>query len=169
MSQFPIGRPGWTLEASILPRCPISVEVFMPANQLKVLGQNPGFGARILKQATMVGMRNISGILFLSFLAGCSGSGGSAPKAFCEAVLDYEDALPVADAAEQQELLEKVVPNTPADVRSDAETLLEGYERAGRGEDITTDEKRYQNASERLERYAIKNCNLYEKSRTPGL
>ena len=90
-----------------------------------------------------------------------------APRDFCEAVAKFDEEVATATVAEQQELLETVVEHAPREIRADAETFLEGYERLDAGEDVTADEEKYREASDNLLRYSNDNCGLLDQN-PPG-
>jgi hypothetical protein len=100
--------------------------------------------------------------------AACSGGNErGAPRDFCESVAKFDEEVATATVDEQQELLETVVEHAPREIRPDAETFLEGYERREEGEDVIADEDRYEEAAENLQRYSIDNCGLLDQN-PPG-
>ena len=107
-------------------------------------------------------------IAILALGAACSGGDErGAPRDFCESVAAFDEDVATATVEEQQELLEQVVDTAPPEIRPEAETFLEGYERLEAGEDVIPDEDRYRDAAEEVQRFAIEECGLLDQ-RQPG-
>lgn len=86
-----------------------------------------------------------------------------APKPFCEAVAKLDFDIGYVKPAEQLKLVENVAAIAPAAIKADAETFLEGMQKVvGNGETISDDAQRsrYEDATNRLQRYAIDHCAL---------
>lgn len=96
-------------------------------------------------------------------------TGKLAPKPFCQAAYNLDEAVATAKDSKRLALLTVVVDRAPADIRSDAELFLQGFRRAQRDEKITDAErKRYERASNNLERYANNKCYLFKQNQPPG-
>ncbi|MCU1459546.1 MAG: hypothetical protein JWL73_3638 [Actinomycetia bacterium] len=118
-------------------------------------------------------------LLLLTFLGACSSksdavagaqkSGKLAPKPFCQAAYNLDEAVATVKDAKRLALLTVVVDRAPADIRPDAELFLTGFQRAHRGEKISAAQrKRYETASNNLERYANNKCALFLQNQPPG-
>ena len=96
-------------------------------------------------------------------------SGKLAPKPFCQAAYNLDEAVATVKDSKRLALLTVVVDRAPDAIRSDAELFLTGFRRAQRGDKITDAErKRYEKASNNLERYANDKCALFKQNQPPS-
>ncbi len=96
-------------------------------------------------------------------------SGKLAPKPFCQAAYNLDEAVATVKNSKRLALLTLVVDRAPAEIRPDAQLFLTGFQRAERGEKITpAQRKRYEQASNNLERYANDKCALFKQNQPPG-
>jgi len=96
-------------------------------------------------------------------------SGKLAPKPFCLAAYNFDEAVATAKNSKRLALLTVVVERSPAEVKPQAQMFLEGFRRADRGEKITDAERRkYEQASNAVERFANDKCGLFKQNQPPG-
>ncbi len=96
-------------------------------------------------------------------------SGELAPKPFCLAAYNFDEAVATAKNSKRLALLTVVVDQAPAEVKPQAQMFLEGFQRADRGEKITDAERRrYEHASNAVERFANDKCGLFKQNQPPG-
>lgn len=106
----------------------------------------------MLKCTTVLGM--------FVLLVGC-GKTQPAPEEFCAAASAYDKVVKTASDQEQLRLWKKITALSPAEIKSDAEIVLSGYEAALAGEKVG-DEKLIEKASRRVQRFTIDGCGFYE-------
>jgi hypothetical protein len=118
-------------------------------------------------------------LLLLTFAGACTSkseavakakkSGKLAPKPFCVAAYNLDEAVATAKNSKRLALLTVVVERAPAEIKPQAQLFLTGFQRAERGDKVTAAErKRYEKASNDLERYANDKCALFKQNQPPG-
>lgn len=89
-----------------------------------------------------------------------------APREFCEAAARLDLDVGTAAPERQLELVAAVAAVAPPEVKADADTFHEGMRRVvGDGEEITDEAERtrYEEASNRLQRFSIDHCALLKQ------
>lgn len=117
---------------------------------------------------------SVVAILLISSLASCGSKKNSATGAlkrtqYCERYREFDEKVATADAKEQKQLLENIVkskdfPKSPASLLKDYETVIEGYSQFENGTYDVNNQEIYKDASDRMNRHAIDNCEILKSN-----
>ncbi|HMS24832.1 MAG TPA: hypothetical protein PKB15_03950 [Acidimicrobiia bacterium] len=81
---------------------------------------------------------------------------------YCERYREFDDKVATVKPKEQKRLLEQITKakSFPSSLLKDYTVMIEGYEKYLDGESVRQDEKKYEEASNRIARHAIDHCEL---------
>ena len=84
---------------------------------------------------------------------------------YCKKYKEFEEQVPTVSAGEQRKLLEQVLktedfPGNPKSLKQDYEFIIDGYEKKENNTYDINQQEKYKQASERMQRHAIDNCEL---------
>lgn len=88
---------------------------------------------------------------------------------YCERYREFDDKVATAEPKAQKQLLEKILasndfPKTPASLKKDYETVIDGYDQVEKGTYDIANQDIYKKASERISRHAIDTCELLKSN-----
>ena len=89
---------------------------------------------------------------------------------YCAFYREFEEKVPTAKPKEQQELLEKVAgaKDFPEEMRKDYELIIKAYKAIDEGKAVSKDEKKNEEAANRMNRHAIENCEILTSDNPSG-
>lgn len=113
-------------------------------------------------------------VLVCATISGCSSdkqkaTGDLKYSEYCKRYVQFEDDVSTASNEEQKKLLVKITeakdfPAKPNSLAEDYKTVIEGYDKVLKGEDVTNQESTYKKASERINRHAADHCGTLESN-----
>lgn len=111
-------------------------------------------------------------IIMLILVTGCSNNSEDAKgqlidTQYCKEYIKFDKAVPVMEYKEQLASLKSLqkTKDFPQELQVEYDTMIAGYEKHQKGEDISKDEKKNLKAYETITLHARDNCGLYEKNK----
>jgi hypothetical protein len=112
--------------------------------------------------------------VFALIVGGCSSdneestaTGALKKTEYCARYREFDDKVATASDEEQLILIRAIsqAPDFPAELEADYTLVITGYEDALDGKNVTDNEDQFKEASTRMSRHAIDNCELLQSNR----